>query len=553
MAWRVLLLGSPGKGLAGVADDVSRMREALIAGYRVPEEAIEAIVPATRVAIVDGFRRLIEQVEGEGDRVFVYYSGHGTVRGAMGCLVPVDFEASTVGDFRGVLAAELGLWFAEILSRTRYVTWVVDCCHAAETTRGSGSVAGALRAKGVFSQAQAAAFDAHIKQIAEAARGLDAQVDPRIVRVCAAAGHERAYEGEFAGKAGGLLTHALAECLETINHRAIRCTDLHRRVQARIGELMVGRSSRQTVTIAGPPGAMWLFEPPAGATEPRRMLATGLRTATSLIGGRMLGQRRGDCYAVVGLDGELFAEVEVTEVWSDGSTIAVVSGRPWPGLTAVLGRAGSPRGVVTLVADAGVCAALVELLAVRGYAGVAADGVAGERPRVGHVEIDVGAMRLTNWLGERLEDARTLAEVGERVEDLARVRALIDLRAEDDALLPEESYRVVWEAGARTLEIGATGLPVYVSAFHASADGEVRQLNRRQPGGVKVRGLERIACAADDLRARTAHPGWIVVFVSDCAVDVRGWVLDEVSRQESSRGGSGVRFAVRVIDLAAEG
>ena len=78
-----------------------------------------------------------------GDRVFIYYAGHGArvpVTGASGrrfhreALVPVDYDADPQQP-RLLYDYELNALLQKIVARTRSVTLVLDCCHSAGATR----------------------------------------------------------------------------------------------------------------------------------------------------------------------------------------------------------------------------------------------------------------------------------------------------------------------------------------------------------------------------------------------------------------------------------
>lgn len=100
----------------------------------VPEQ------PATLARLRDALAALGSDQVAAGDRVFIYYSGHGA-RAPFGtgarrfhreALVPVDFT----GELRDLLFDhELNQLLRRITARTRAVTFVLDCCHAGGVTR----------------------------------------------------------------------------------------------------------------------------------------------------------------------------------------------------------------------------------------------------------------------------------------------------------------------------------------------------------------------------------------------------------------------------------
>jgi len=144
MAKRALLMGSQTGGLTGVHDDVALMAETLTgAGFTARPVTGSA---ASYAGIVGAYQELIEETQA-GDAVVVYYSGHGgrepNVERAPGSrepawlqyLVPTDIDDRSGGTFRGLLAAELSVLQARLTARTRNVTTILDCCHAARMSR----------------------------------------------------------------------------------------------------------------------------------------------------------------------------------------------------------------------------------------------------------------------------------------------------------------------------------------------------------------------------------------------------------------------------------
>lgn len=98
--------------------------------------------PATLDRIRDALAELASDRVAGGDRVFIYYAGHGTRGRAIGrdghvyhreALVPVDHG----GDGSGLLFDhELNERVRAIAARTASVALVLDCCHAASAVRG---------------------------------------------------------------------------------------------------------------------------------------------------------------------------------------------------------------------------------------------------------------------------------------------------------------------------------------------------------------------------------------------------------------------------------
>ena len=163
--YHVLLIGIDAyqsRPLKGCVQDIDSIQRLLIDRAGVPASAITrlvsphpAYVPDTTVAaraatlenIVAALAELGSDRVGPNDRVFVYYSGHGTrlevadpsqsaFRGVATryreALVPVDggLAGPTV-----LFDHELNALLANIIRRTRAVTVVLDCCHSGGATR----------------------------------------------------------------------------------------------------------------------------------------------------------------------------------------------------------------------------------------------------------------------------------------------------------------------------------------------------------------------------------------------------------------------------------
>jgi hypothetical protein len=163
--------------LEGPAYDVAALTSRLIGHYGFKRKNIRTLVnqEAAKFRILDEMQRLL-QISRPGDRVFVYFSGHGTSRRdellslplphASGALVPADFKWDSnqsietqlsqliVGkrDLRPILAQ---------LDQDRRVLVVFDTCFSGNTVRGfeEPKLAGVdryipLNTKAVFSEEQ---------------------------------------------------------------------------------------------------------------------------------------------------------------------------------------------------------------------------------------------------------------------------------------------------------------------------------------------------------------------------------------------------------------
>ena len=141
--------------LEGPPYDVAALYQVLANRYNFPRENIQALVneEAGRSRILSAIERLTHRTR-PGDRVFIYFSGHGTSRRdevlalplphTTGALVPADFDADPdlpverlltqliIGkrDLRPALAQ---------LDRDRQVLMIFDTCFSGNTVRATGS------------------------------------------------------------------------------------------------------------------------------------------------------------------------------------------------------------------------------------------------------------------------------------------------------------------------------------------------------------------------------------------------------------------------------
>ena len=156
---RALLIGIsdyPTSPLRGPVNDVLRMQEALTSnlGFAAQNVMILPQAQATNAGIKSAFEEWLVAGTGPGDRVFIYYSGHGTQvadqdndepgDGMDEALVMIDFGSDNPA---GVLTDdEISALLADLAGRK--VTMVVDACHSGSVQRslsGGGPVDPAAR------------------------------------------------------------------------------------------------------------------------------------------------------------------------------------------------------------------------------------------------------------------------------------------------------------------------------------------------------------------------------------------------------------------------
>ena len=158
----VLLIGidayDGGGMLTGCVNDIDAVQRFLVDRVGVPRAHIRRLAaPRTgaphetdvpeELPLLDTMRAALERLGtdevGPEDRVFIYYSGHGTQcivsdggrrRFAREALLPKDKKRGL--EYRLLFDWELNTLIARIAARTSAVTVVLDCCNSGGATRG---------------------------------------------------------------------------------------------------------------------------------------------------------------------------------------------------------------------------------------------------------------------------------------------------------------------------------------------------------------------------------------------------------------------------------
>jgi hypothetical protein len=517
MRRRALIIGSQTYGLSAVHGDADRVAKAMAGlGFEVDRCAGE---DATREGILAGYRRLIDACSSD-DVAFVYYSGHGAWSidaadpGPVQFIVPVDFEASTEDDFRGIAAPELSALLGELTSRTRNVTTVLDCCFAAGMARGVGPLVKALAAPPRLE------VGPHLRRLSAQGRALggpDVESNPDAIRLMASGVDQPAYEHTTQdGLRTGILTDSFLAVLREAQGVRISWAVFGRRVRERV----MARFPEQRPEIEGPIRRA-LFE--VEEVEQARALAyCRERGLHWLRGGRILGLKEGDEYAVMPLDalgparpGHL-ALATVVEVSGDRSRVAL--DRPGShipeGAPAFLVRSAQRRRPVRLASTSGEGGdALWRILKDHIHAShVLCLQVEGDdSPALGSVVSGAGGIEVLDGEGDPIAMPRPAtptgaAEAVRRLENLARAQAVRELEdgTEDSRMGPRlilEWGRIVDGAAKRLPTVGAylrTGDRIYVridnqgpvrlyaSVLDVGVAGQITLLNRSQPSGIRL-------------------------------------------------------------------
>lgn len=295
--------------LRGCVNDVDAVEAVLLDRLRVPPEAIRKLVAPhpigprrdrvpERAPTAERLRDALEALAGAGvapgDRVLIYYAGHGTrvlprhARVPREALVPLDGPAGAPLLFDH----ELNLLLRRIAARTPDLTVILDCCAAAGVTRGGGR------------PARIAARCVHLRRPSPPPPGPDAggllprrgAADPGYLVAAACQAYETAYEAQWAAGPGhgaftaGLLAHLAARSDEDL--ASLRWTELWPALRARLERGARGRPA-QHPSLLGDRGRRVFGGPwgpaedgePAARGEPPGALAALLALAAGGAGG----------------------------------------------------------------------------------------------------------------------------------------------------------------------------------------------------------------------------------------------------------------------------
>jgi Caspase domain len=345
MAQRALVLGSQIEGLRGVGNDTQRMAAMLDArGFAVDLRVGD---DATRAGMLAGYDQLIA-ASAPGDAAVVYYGGHGAhaqvphEARAWQCIAPTDLRAGSVTDWRGITAWELSIKQAQLTARTRNVTVILDCCHAAQLSRSDG-VAGAVPR--ALPHPVHVGFDHHLAALRATYGAAFDAVDPvsngDALRVVACGQNEAAFEYPDAkGQYHGAFTDMLVDVLTQVGTAPVSWGAIIGSIRAGVNRRFV----RQRPDLEGPAhrGPFSLVE----HDDLRQVSVTTAGEHVRLSVGRLTGAAVGDIYGVLpdgvppGMptraltddDARALARIEIIEVSATTASARWVAGRhpPYP-------------------------------------------------------------------------------------------------------------------------------------------------------------------------------------------------------------------------------
>ncbi len=620
VARRALLIGPRTGDLQGVGNDV----EAMAAALRAWDFGITPCVgdDASRAGILAAYEQLIEQAQPD-DAVVVFYSGHGgycrppehertaSTPPRIQFIVPSDFDASQPGDFRGITDIELSALLARLTERTRNVTVVLDCCHAAHMSREAGRTVKALSVPASY-----ALLSAHLDRLRRQAPGFDRRWTPPgnadAVRVVACAPEQSAYEYAVAdGRSMGMLTEALTLALGEAREGGL--TVSWATVLERVREQVLTIMPTQRPDVEGPARRL-LFdrtETDAVATLPVSVEGGRVR----LGGAPLLSVRAGDEFVVMPPDsagpdeGTKLGDVQIDRV-DDSAAWGRFQPRQQETAVPLGARAHRTRMAAPAlpVRVPGTDPHSADLVRAMGTAALVRMAEPGEHAEI-EVRIDgAGALTVYDRIGPlhapRPADAPGIARIVQDLKRLAQAHLLRRLAEEPGSGLGgalEVEFGVVRDGGAqpalpnRPLYLDEpiyvrvrNGSPdaVYVSLLDIGVAARIELLDPSSPSGVRVEPGTEYVLGGDDrtgelpgatlawpegLDRDGPRPETIVVLATSEPVDVRVFEQDGLRGMPRSGGSllaglldqlstgrgrdvvppspGGPRFTVRTIDF----
>ncbi|KAH0433898.1 peptidase c14 caspase catalytic subunit p20 [Colletotrichum camelliae] len=294
---------------------------------------------ATRQNILEAWEALIMSVSRD-DTVVIYYSGHGVCiesdepsqksgsPSKIQFIVPYDFDCSLT-TWKGILDGELSLLLRRTTSRTRNVTYILDCCHSARLGRKLGDVSFEPKAFGLPKSLYTDLFKI-TEQLKQAGKLTDDHLETNrhAVRIAAAGTDETAWEYHDDGhNYMGLLTKNLDRAL-TKSSRQRSWRDIMLEVGVLVGQDYPG--GNQHPRSAGPDNRKPFL---MTTTATGALLATIWDEGYTIVhGGRVNGVEEGDTYTIVpfGSQSQSGSKVATARVGQVNAFAAVLSPTPKP-------------------------------------------------------------------------------------------------------------------------------------------------------------------------------------------------------------------------------
>jgi Caspase domain len=532
-----LLIGCP-LGLDGVGNDIDNINARLVArGFTCRrchgEDATRDRILAELECLRAGARL--------GHAIVFYYSGHGGrchlakhehathEVGSHNYLVPVDHDEE--GEFRGVVDFELSMAFHDITTRTKNVTVILDCCHAATLVRGSQEVIGAQpdertkRWKGRSLYRMPHDLRKSFALFERRRHELHPESNPHVVRVVATGAGSPAFESQQAGGYGGWLTSELCAALDDELGARTSWDRIIRRVREQV--MRHRGNAHQHPEVEGPVARFpFSLEEEVDVLNRTTLVYDPTDGRSWVRAGRLHGLEVGDELRVLRDDGhasqgQVAARARVVKVLDDLARVELSAARamappgtgsergfPPNGSTVALGVLGRRELVWVRSVDHAV---LIEhALELRPRLQLTDDpNLATFRviQRGGWISIEG-----PSWLHRRARraDANGIISLVDDLDDLAK-RLVLDERLAHPTGLPkgaswsadllvrrpgERTFRVLRDPTLLTrgteayieLEVSFSTLPaLYVNVLDRGVSGRIQLLNESQPSGIELR------------------------------------------------------------------
>jgi len=355
MARRALLIGSAPDEILGIDNDLVAVAAMLAArGFTVRSLHGPA---ASRDGILTAYEGLIADTEpGCDDPAVIYYAGHGglvhntdepgeqPLPRTFQCLIPTDYDQGSEADFRGISELELSLLQAQLTEKTRNVTAIFDCCHAARMSRGPAHASVPPRGRAAPTRHGMARHMRSLRERYPRSSALDRPVtgNPHAVRIVASGVLDPAWPMQDRDRTWyGALTLVLLRVLDEVGDAAVSWKTIIAAVRGRIRQAFPD----QRPDAEGPVNRrVFSLEEVGEVSIPLRPGPAGFTLGAGLLGGVTVG----DLYAAVALDApdHELARLQVTHATPLSAEATVVAWQP--GVTAL------PPGAIAMARELAV-------------------------------------------------------------------------------------------------------------------------------------------------------------------------------------------------------
>lgn len=600
LAKRALLIASPFGELRGPMNDLELMADVLERqGFEITQCCG---AEATCNEIRTKWYNLIEKLQTD-DIAVIYYAGHGGIaqspRTAQSqsirtvgsklwryqFIVPMDFQQSSEGDFRGILDIELSQLLRATTDKTINVTLILDCCHAGRMARqpGYGTQARARNLPQVYHHD----ISQYIEQCRSQGQFLTEthiEGNPNVVRITAAATSESAFEyTNPAGNVYGAMTEVLASAIREGYGQDISW----RSTLMRVRESVNVNFPEQHPCVEGPESRLHFSVKQVDIERSKDVVLKIVNGLPRIQAGRIAGVHEGNIYAVMPLNpplgstAEKIADAVVKNVFSsyaevDLDPVCKIETIPAQGSMAMLRVEALPKWPVMLSAD--LSELRPDLEGSRYLRCV--DNKQGDPPLMSirkeidkillstNLDIDIASVILREALPSQAE----FSALTKKAEHLARAQHLLSLQTDQEAALHHNVLvDVGWvcngEAREQLLDQDGEGClteddrifirltnhghaKIFISVFDVNVAGTISLISASSPEGIelgagevynlgqeqfgeKYRGLN-ISWPKDIPKSPGINERLVFIFSSSPA-DLRHLINPEISRSSQSR------------------